>query len=71
MKPELGRFIGFVGDKAHKFIGQKRRASVISQDVPLNTDPTVLQDEREVRHKLSDEEVVAEMNRILNRKVPR
>lgn len=70
MKPDLERFIGIVGNKAQKLIRQKRRVNAISQDVPPATDSTMLQDEGEVSRRLSDEEAVAEINRILNRKAP-
>ena len=70
MKPDLERFIDIVENKAQKLIGQKRRVNVISQEVPPATDSAVLQGEGEVSKRLSDEEAVVEINRILNREVP-
>ena len=70
MKPDLERFIDIVENKAQRLIGQKRRVNVVSQEVPPATDSAVSQDEGEVSKRLSDEEAVVEINRILNRKVP-
>ncbi len=67
MKPELERVMGFIV-KLRNPVRLKPPAST-THDVTA-TGSNVLQNEAD-RPKLSDEEKAEEINRILNRKVPR